>query len=178
MRIISGIYGGRRISPPKTLPVRPTTDIAREALFNILQNRVDFENIRVLDLFSGTGSVSYEFASRGVEDQVAIELNHRCESYIRETAKEFGIEGLKIYRADVFKIKKERIGTFDLIFADPPYDLKRLADLPDVIFEKELLNDEGILILEHPGEYSFSKDERFVELRNYGKVNFSFFQKK
>ncbi len=176
MRIVSGKYGGRRLHPPSNLPVRPTTDLAKESLFNILNNIISFEGISVLDLFAGTGSISFEFISRGCSDAIAIDMDGRCITFIVKTCQEFNIENMRAYKTDAFSFIKRSSKKFDLVFADPPYDLKAIKDIPDKIFECELLNSGGLLILEHPGNYDFSKHPKFDQHRNYGKVNFSFFK--
>jgi len=175
MRIIAGKYKRRFIHPPKNLPVRPTTDLARESLFNILNNMVDWDGKKVLDLFSGTGAVSYEFISRGCESVLAIDANYQCVSFVKKTAAEFEMNSLKVMRSNVFRFIKGVKISFDLIFADPPYDLEGIELLPELIFENNLLSESGIFILEHPRDYDFSDHPRFEEHRKYGKVNFTFF---
>lgn len=176
MRIISGQFGGRRFNPPKNLPVRPTTDQAKEALFNIFNNNFDFDTIQVLDLFAGTGSISFEFASRGVNNITTVDQNYNCISFIKETEKQLGLS-LNVQKADVFKwITNNPNKKFDLIFADPPYDLKNLATIPDLIFTTGILKENGWLVLEHPKEHKFAAHPNFVEHRNYGAVNFSVFK--
>ena len=175
MRIIAGIYKRRFIHPPKNLPVRPTTDLARESLFNILNNKTYWNDKKVMDLFSGTGAVSYEFISRGVGSVLAVDSNYQCTSFIKKTASEFEMESLKVMRIDVFRFLKRTNNSFDIIFADPPYDLEGIEFLPDLIFDKKLLNTDGLFVLEHPRSYDFSNHPRFEEHRKYGKVNFTFF---
>ncbi|MDR0364630.1 MAG: 16S rRNA (guanine(966)-N(2))-methyltransferase RsmD [Bacteroidales bacterium] len=177
MRIIRGIWKGRRINPPKNLPVRPTTDIAKEALFNVLENSYDFEELKILDLFAGTGSISYEFASRGAQKVTAIEQNSRCIEFINKTKEALQIKSLQAIRYDVFLFAAKTAEKFDLIFADPPYDCDELATLPNLIFENDLLNEDGVFVLEHPIEYDFESHSNFFQHRKYGKVNFSFFKK-
>lgn len=175
MRIISGKYKGRSIHPPKKLPVRPTTDFAKESLFNILNNSIDFENTKVLD-FSGTGNITYEFVSRGSADITCIDASYDCCNFIKKTLQEFGFKGAKVIKMNVFSFLKNDISKYDLIFADPPYDLAELKTIPDLIFEQNLLNPEGVFILEH-GEFNdFSLHPHFKEHRKYGNVNFSFFE--
>lgn len=176
MRIVSGSLGGRLINPPAFFKARPTTDMAKESLFNVLNNRVDFENLNVLDLFSGTGSISYEFASRGAARVLSVELNPRYAAFIQHTADHFGIKSLHVMKADAFKFLEKSREKFDVVFADPPYDLPELAEIPNLFFATNRLNPDGWFILEHPGSYDFNKHPQFVELRRYGKVNFSFFQ--
>lgn len=177
MRIIGGKYGRRKIKPQKNLPIRPTTDLAKESLFNILNHKIEFKDKKVLDLFSGTGSLSYEFASRGCGSVFAIEQNYACVRYIKQTISDFGMEQIKVIKADVFRFLKTTSNTFDIIFADPPYKLENIPTISQMVFENELLNEEGWLIIEHPIEIDFSNQENFVEHRKYGQVNFSFFQK-
>lgn len=177
MRIISGKFGRRLIKPPKNLPIRPTTDLAKESLFNILNNKTEFRGKTALDLFSGTGSLAYEFVSRGCTHVLAVEQNHACVRFIQQTAEEYGMEELKVIRGDVFRFIKSAMGTFDIIFADPPYSMENIPEISLKIFERGLLKDEAWLIIEHPGEIDLSDQEHFVEHRKYGKVNFSFFQK-
>jgi 16S rRNA (guanine966-N2)-methyltransferase len=177
MRIIRGSLKGRRINPPGNLPVRPTTDFAKEGLFNVLENIIDLEGLSILDLFSGTGGMSYEFASRGAGRVTCVEQDSNCYLFISKTVKELNIEDkFRVVKNDVFRyigFSKEK---YDLIFADPPYQLKNLVLLPDLIFKYELLNTDGLFILEHPAEHDFSKHPAFSEKRNYGNVNFSFFK--
>lgn len=175
MRIIGGKYGRRIIKPPKTLPIRPTTDIAKEGLFNILTNKINFNGKSVLDLFSGTGAISYEFISRGSTPVTSIELNFQCVRFIKSTSGKFQMENHKTIRSDVFRFLKSTNNKYDIIFADPPYDLKNITEISTIIFEKDLLNENGFLIIEHPREIDFSEQKHFVEHRKYGKVNFSFF---
>lgn len=177
MRIITGILKGRRLNPTENLPVRPTTDMAREGLFNILNNILEYEDVVVLDLFSGTGAVSFEFISRGVKEVTSIEINSKCADFIKKSAQQFGVNNLRVVRADVFDLLKRAYQKFDVIFADPPYQLEDLPTLPDLIFEKQMLTDGGIFILEHSKEHSFENHPCFWQHRKYGKVNFTFFKK-
>ncbi|MFH0762102.1 MAG: RsmD family RNA methyltransferase [Bacteroidota bacterium] len=175
MRITNGPLSGRRPLIPKNLKARPTTDMAREALFNILRNRIDFESVRVLDLFSGTGSISYEFASLGCPYILAVEWDRfHCEA-IRKNLKLLDIQTIQLFQTDVFSFLTRSRDSFDLIFADPPYDHKHLADLPELIFEGSLLKPEGMFILEHGPDLSFADHEKWKETRIYGKVHFTFF---
>lgn len=178
MRIIAGSLRGRRLNPPATLPVRPTTDMARESLFNILNNYVDYEDCAVMDLFAGTGAMSLEFVSRGAKEVTSIDINNQCTDFIKASAKQFGVNNIHVVRADVFDLIKRAYKKFDIIFADPPYALENLAQLPDMIFEHNLLTDDGIFILEHPRDYHFEEHPHFWQHRNYGKVNFTFFAQK
>jgi len=178
MRIVSGEFKGRRFSPPKNLKARPTTDIAKEGLFNILNNMIDFEGISVLDMFSGTGSISFEFASRGCRNITSLEINSANYAFIQKIIKELEMgDVIHSFKYDSFKFIESTKTKFDLIFADPPYDHKELENVPDLIFEKELLNPDGLLILEHPKEKDFKNHPYFFENRKYGHVNFSFFRK-
>jgi 16S rRNA (guanine966-N2)-methyltransferase len=176
LRIIGGRYKGRRIVPPGNLKARPTTDFAREGLFNILNNRIDFETIEVLDLFSGTGSISYEFASRGAKavHLVDKDLNHI--SGIRRIIKEFEFTNIKPVHIDVKAYLKTCSAKYDIVFADPPYDLSWLKELPDLVSEARIIKEDGFFILEHPKALNFSGHKLFFEHRNYGGVNFSFFK--
>lgn len=174
MRIISGSHRGRQIFPDKNFSARPTTDFAKENLFNILTNYIDFEEIRVLDLFSGTGSISYEFASRGAQEIISVEANYKHYAFILKTAKELGFKNMKIYKTDVFiACKKLKGQKFDIIFADPPYNLDKIQEIPATIFDNDLLKENGIAIIEHPERIQFSTHPRFSEHRQYGSVNFS-----
>ena len=175
MRIISGEFKGRRFSPPGNLPIRPTTDQAKEALFNIFNNNFEFDDLAVLDLFSGSGSITFEFASRGVSDLTCVEQNFKCCEFIKSTAGVLGISP-QVIKADVFQWAQQNTNRkFDLIFADPPYDLDNLKDLPKLIFDAGILKEEGWLIVEHPKEISFKDEAHFGWHRVYGHVNFSMF---
>jgi 16S rRNA (guanine(966)-N(2))-methyltransferase RsmD len=175
LRIISGKYRGRRIVPPPGMKARPTTDFAREGLFNILSNRVDFEEVLVLDLFSGTGSISFEFASRGAREVHLIEQNLKQISGIRRIIKNIGFNNIKPIHIDVRAYLKTCSIKYDIVFADPPYDLPWLKEIPDLVTGADVINNNGFLILEHPRNMHFEKHNLFFEHRNYGSVNFSFF---
>ncbi len=175
MRIISGKFKGRRIMPPINLKARPTTDFAKEGLFNILENRTVIDGATVLDLFSGTGSISIEFVSRNAASATAVEINFNHVDYIKACIKKLGIENITVMQADAFKYIQSCNRKFDIIFADPPYDLPELADLPDLIIEKKLLEEDGVFILEHGKKNDFSSHPNFMESRKYGSVHFSFF---
>lgn len=175
MRIISGKLKGRKVEPPKGLPVRPTTDMSKEALFNVLNNRVNFEDIRVLDLFSGTGNISLEFISRGVNDLISVDQNFKCCAFLTKMIDEFNLEGITVIRDNVFKFIGRTHEPFDLIFADPPYNIAELPEIPDKIFSTNLLKPDGILVLEHPSYQNFSEHRNFIENRRYGQSSFSFF---
>ncbi len=176
MRIIKGSLQRRLIHPPAKLPVRPTTDLAKESLFNILENKLDFEGITALDLFSGTGNIAYELASRGCERVVAVESNFRCTRFIHETATKFTIENLIVIKANVFRYLKTNREAFDLVFADPPYDMEGFEAFAAQIIEKKILKPDGWLVIEHPKTVDFSSLTGYTETRRYGKVHFSFFQ--
>ncbi|MDR3697934.1 16S rRNA (guanine(966)-N(2))-methyltransferase RsmD [Mucilaginibacter sp.] len=176
MRIIGGSLKGLRLNPPKNLPVRPTTDLAKEALFNILQNQIEFEGIRVLDLFSGTGNISMEFASRGALQVTSVDRSIQCVHYLKDTARQHGLANIKAYKDDVFKYLQLETEQFDLIFADPPYDLNRIPEIPKIIFEKNMLLPDGLLIVEHQSMQNLSNHPAFVEQRRYGHSSFSFFR--
>lgn len=178
MRIIRGTHRGRKINPPPNLPVRPTTDLAKESLFNILENHLYFEDLKVLDLYAGTGSISYEFASRGSTQVIAVDINPQCIRFIVETATKLGFGQLKAVRSSSLGFLDHCSTRFDLIFADPPYDLEGVEEIARVTFDKDLLNDGGWLVIEHPAEKDLSELPGFFEKRNYGKVNFTFFRKK
>ncbi|MDO4671401.1 16S rRNA (guanine(966)-N(2))-methyltransferase RsmD [Falsiporphyromonas endometrii] len=178
MRIISGKYGKRRFDVPKSFNARPTTDLAKENLFNVLNNLMDFEGIRALDVFSGTGSISLELISRGAANVLAVELRNEHANFIRKTAKILGCEGqLRVLSHDALKFLAKAGGgqKFDFIFADPPYALPELQKIPSLIFGSDILMPGGIFVLEHPKEYDFSEEEHFFDHRVYGSVNFSFF---
>jgi len=176
MRIIGGTLKGLRLSPPKDLPVRPTTDLAKEALFNILQNQIEFEGLKVLDLFCGTGNISLEFASREAEKVISVDRSIHCVNYVKDAARQHRLEQIKTYKADVFKFLEMETEKFDLVFADPPYDLNRIPEIPKVVFEKELLSPGGLLIVEHQSMQNLSNHPAFVEQRKYGHSSFSFFK--
>ncbi|MCU0472309.1 MAG: RsmD family RNA methyltransferase [Bacteroidales bacterium] len=178
MRIIGGKYKGRRITPQAGFKARPTTDFARESLFNILNNRIDFEEVSVLDLFSGTGSISYEFASRGAREVHLVEMDTRHISGIRRIIKDMGITNIKTIHIDVRAYLKTCSVKYDVVFADPPYELSWLREIPDLVIGSGIVKEEGFFILEHPRDMSFSSHKFFFEHRNYGGVNFSFFRAK
>ena len=179
MRIIGGAFKSRIFRPGKNFKARPTTDFARENLFNILDNRYYFENKRVLDLFSGTGSISFEFASRGCRNITIVELDRFHYNFICSVIEKLDIRNsVKTVNGDVFKFIGRSSEQYNIIFADPPYELKRLAEIPDLILNSNLLQDEGLLILEHGKTNDFSTHPSFSELRTYGSVHFSFFIQK
>lgn len=176
MRLISGKYGGRKFYPPNNIPTRPTTDFAKTGLFNILNNQIDFVDVKFLDLFSGTGSISYEFASRGCAHIVAVDQDMNCSNFIKKMILDWDIKGMQMVRSDVFQFMNHCRESFDLIFAGPPYKLQHIRDIPDIIFEKKLLNPEGWFILETSPEHEFSKHPHFFHHRNYGGTHFHFFK--
>ena len=178
MRIISGKYKGKKIHPPAGFKARPTTDYARESLFNILANRVDFESLVVLDLFSGTGSISFEFASRGAAVVHLIEKDSKHISFIKRMSDEMKFDNIKTIHIDVRAYLKACRFKYDIVFADPPYDLPWLDTLPDLVLSLGIIKEDGFFILEHPKAISFSSHRFFFEHRNYGSVNFSFFSNK
>ncbi|MBO7490327.1 MAG: 16S rRNA (guanine(966)-N(2))-methyltransferase RsmD [Bacteroidales bacterium] len=178
MRIIAGTLRGRRLNPPANLPVRPTTDMARESLFNILNNYVDYEESAVMDLFAGTGAVSFEFVSRGAKEVTSIDINNACTEYIKSAAQQMNVKNIHVVRADVFDLLKRAYKKFDIVFADPPYALQDLPKLPDIVFQSNVLTEDGVFILEHPKEFEFENHPHFWQHRAYGKVNFTFFANK
>ncbi len=176
MRIISGKYKGRPIKPKKSFKARPTTDNAKEALFNILNNTIDFEGLEVLDLFSGTGSISYEFASRGCKKVFSVEKNFKHVKFINSVVDDLQIDNMTVALGNVFIYIKKTPLKFDIIFADPPFELEEIDTIPYKIFEQDILKPEGIVIIEHSPDTDFSAHPNFKETRKYGKVNFSFFE--
>jgi len=177
MRIISGSLGGRRISPPTTMPhTRPTTDIAKEGLFNILQNNLDFKELKTLDLFGGTGSISYELASRGTVDLTIVEKDEKMFSFIKKTASDLKLENFKVVKSDVFRFIESCNEKFDFIFAGPPYALTTIDALPKLIFEKGLLNEGGWFILEHTPRNDYKTVANYLREKNYGTTIFSIFE--
>ena len=165
------------INPPRNLRARPTTDFAKENLFNVLVNLVDFEELDVLDLFSGTGSISYEFASRGARSVTSVEVNSVHHNFIRQTARELKFENFYAVKANAFLYLKSCTKKFDLIFSDAPYDLEGSEEIVSLVFEQDLLADDGIFIFEHSKNQDFSQHANFWQLRSYGSVQFSFFKK-
>lgn len=177
MRIISGKYKGRAINPPRNLRARPTTDFAKENLFNVLGNLVDFEACDILDLFAGTGSISYEFASRGARSITSVEINPVHYNFIRQTAAQLGCENLYAVKANAFLYLKACNKQFDLIFSDAPYDLEGSESVISEVFRNDLLRSDGLLVFEHSKKKDFSSIPQFWQLRSYGSVQFSFFKK-
>ncbi len=178
MRIIGGKYRGKTILPPAGYKARPTTDFAKEGLFNILDNEYEFDGLAVLDLFGGTGAISYEFASRGAGEVYCVEMLPAHASFIKSQAASFGMKNLTVVRHNVFEFLDICVKKFDIVFADPPYALEDLALLPEKVFSHDILHPGGYFILEHPGEYSFSQHPFFVKERKYGNVHFSFFERR
>ena len=176
MRIISGQHKGRVIVPPRGFKARPTTDYAKESLFNIISNNYDFETLKILDLFAGTGGISYEFASRGSLSIDTVEISPLHFSFIKRTANELDYKQMHIIRNDAFKFLHFCTVSYDIIFADPPYTFKGIEEIPLTIFTRNLLNNGGLLILEHSDNEDFSNIKQFSYKRHYGGVNFSFFQ--
>ena len=177
MRIISGKYKGRRIFPPKGLPVRPTTDMSKEALFNVLNNHFSFESLKVLDLFAGTGNISYEFASRGSMPITSVDADFGCVKFIKQVAAEYDFN-IAATKSDVFSFLEKNKTTYDIIFADPPYglDQKTFEKIVLLVFEKELLNEEGMMIIEHSKYTKLDHMINFSFQKSYGGSIFSFFE--
>ena len=171
MRIITGQYKGRHFDIPRSFKARPTTDFAKENIFNVLQNYIDFEDATALDLFAGTGSISLELVSRGCSRVISDHAN-----FIRECFKKLGEDKDLLIRGDVFRFLRTCKQKFDFIFADPPYALEKLPEIPDLVLNGDLLNEEGIFVFEHGKNYDFSDHPRFLEHRSYGSVNFSIFR--
>jgi len=177
MRIVSGKYRGRTIDPPRNLRARPTTDFAKENLFNVLGNVADFEECDVLDLFAGTGSIGYEFASRGARSVTSVEINPVHYNFIRQTAARLGLEHFYPVKANVFLYLKSCSKQFDIVFSDAPYDLEGSEQVVDMVLNGELLRPGGLLVFEHSKKMDFSAHAEFWQLRSYGSVRFSFFKK-
>lgn len=177
MRIIGGKHGGRKFYPPAKIPARPTTDIAKEGLFNTLQNMLAFEELKSLDIFGGTGSISYELASRGATDLTLVEQDKTTVEFIKKTIDTLGFENFKVIKMDVFKFLNQCRDSYDFIFAGPPYALKEIDQIPDIIFDKNLLNEDGIFVLEHTPRNNYEKHQHFIKCKNYGTTLFSYFGK-
>ncbi|GAA4451802.1 RsmD family RNA methyltransferase [Rurimicrobium arvi] len=177
MRIIGGELGGRRISPPSKMPyTRPTTDIAKEGLFNMLQHMLDFESLKTLDLFGGTGAISYELASRGASDLTIIEKDTNMFAFIRNTVKQLGLDQIHPVKSDVFRFMESCGAQYDFIFAGPPYALQQIDDLPLYVFRFGLLRPGGIFVLEHTPRNDYQTHPNFFRMKNYGTTVFSFFK--
>ena len=177
MRIIGGKLRGKMIMPPQGYKARPTTDFAKEGLFNILNNEYEMDGLKVLDLFGGTGAISYEFASRGAERVYCVEMLPLHANFIKSQAAKYGMDNLTVVRHNVFEFLEICHEKFDIIFADPPYALEGLANIPDKVFDRDILHPSAYFILEHPEEFNFSEHKYFVKERKYGNVPFSFFEK-
>ncbi len=177
MRIISGQYKGRLINPPKNLRARPTTDFAKENLFNVLTNIVDFEECDVLDLFAGTGSISYEFVSRGAKSVTSVEINAVHYNFIKRSASDLGAKNLFAVKANAFLYLRSCTKRFNIIFSDAPYDLEGSEEVIKLVFDKDLLCEDGLLIFEHSKGAKFDDYPNFWQSRSYGSVQFSFFKK-
>ncbi len=175
MRIITGIYKGRSFDVPKTFKARPTTDFAKENLFNVVRQYIDFDKATALDLFSGTGSISLELLSRGCQQVISVEADRDHHRFIMQCLQKINASNCVPIRGDVFRFLKSCKMNFDFIFADPPYKLEKLDTIPDEIFNRQLLKEGGLFVLEHGKEYDFSQNPHFAEHRSYGSVNFSFF---
>ena len=175
MRIISGSHRGKQLIAPKNLPVRPTTDFAKESLFNILNNYFYLDSIKVLDLFAGTGNISYEFGSRGCPDITAVDSHAGCVQYIHKTAAALSYP-IEVIKSDAFTFLERNLSSYDVIFADPPYALPELETIPDLIFQYDLLKEDGLLVFEHGKNNDFSAHPHFIEHRSYGSVNFTLFR--
>ena len=177
MRIISGKYKGRRIFPPKGLPVRPTTDMSKEALFNVLNNHFSFEGLKVLDLFAGTGNISYEFASRGSSPITSVDGDFGCVKFIKQVAAEYDFN-IAATKSDVFSFLEKNKTSYDIIFADPPYglDQKIFEKIVLLIFERGLLNEEGMMVIEHSKYTKLNHMTNFSFQKSYGGSIFSFFE--
>ena len=176
MRIIGGEHGRRRINPPANMPhTRPTTDVAKEGLFNVISNNLDIEELKTLDLFGGTGSISYELASRGASDLTIVEKDPKMYEFIKKTATELKLENFKVLKVDVFRFIEHCSDKFDFIFAGPPYALGNIDDLPKLVFDKQLLNPKGWFVLEHTPRNDYKKFAFYTTERNYGTTIFSIF---
>ncbi len=177
MRIITGIYKGRHFEVPRTFKARPTTDFAKENLFNVLRGYIDIEDAEVLDLFSGTGSITAEFLSRECKNVTAVEFDREHFAFISAVLKKLGAQNCRLLRGDALRFIKRATAKYDIIFADPPYKLKELADIPQMVSDAGILAPNGVFVLEHGKNYDFSAHPWFFDHRAYGSVNFSFFSK-
>lgn len=176
MRVISGILKGTVIRPPSGLPVRPTTDRAKESLFNILQVRYDFKNLQVLDLFAGTGNISLEFCSRGAMEVIAVDVDARCIQFIKSLKHSYQLNMLDVVKKDVFSYLNQTNKLFDIIFSDAPYAHPRLGEIPEIVYKNKLLSARGCLIIEHESHLDLSREKGYFEKRVYGQSTFSFFK--
>ncbi|PTT03138.1 16S rRNA (guanine(966)-N(2))-methyltransferase RsmD [Pedobacter sp. HMWF019] len=177
MRIIGGKLKGIRMNAPERLPVRPTTDMAKEALFNILYNLYDFEECTVLDLFCGTGNISIEFASRGIPSITAIDKHSGCIYWVKSVIEKYDLPAIDVVKADVFKFLEQHKKSYQIIFADPPYNLPTIPLIPQLVMKNNLLTDNGVLIVEHPSLLRLEGQAGYKETRKYGNSSFSFFEK-
>lgn len=175
MRIIGGRLKGKEIKPPRGYSARPTTDFAKEGLFNVLDNEYEFDDLKVLDLFGGTGAIAFEFASRGAGRVYCVEMARENATFIKSEAERLGLPNVTMVRSNVFDFLPLCREKFDIVFADPPYALEGLDTLPDKVFAANIIHPECYFILEHPGTYSFKDHPRFVKEKTYGKVHFTFF---
>jgi 16S rRNA (guanine966-N2)-methyltransferase len=176
MRIISGSAKGISIRAPKNLPARPTTDRCKESIFNIIGTYFDFTSLSVLDLFSGTGNMSFEFASRGCKQVISVDQNFHCCDFIKSQQKQLNFENIRVIKSEVMRFLKNSIGNFDLIFADPPYDFQQYDELLNTIFHKNLLSEKGWFMLEHSSAWDFKSHQNFSEKRTYGQTIISIFK--
>lgn len=176
MRIIAGTHKGRMIHPPKNLPVRPTTDFAKESIFNILNNHFEFDGLKVLDLFCGTGNMTYEFASRGCGEITSVDSHYGCCEFLKKTATSFNMDQIKVVKSDAFAFLKRTTSPYHIIFCDPPYDMEHFHLLPELVVANDLLKPKGWLIVEHGPHTIMSQHALFKEHRKYGNVNFSIFE--
>lgn len=178
MRIIGGKLRGIRFYPPTGIPTRPTTDRSKEALFNILNNLIDFEDLTALDLFSGTGNISIELASRGAVAITSVDTSYKCGAFLKEISKKHQLDSITMVKEDVLKFINRTKQKFDFIFADPPFDMAEIPQLAKMIFDKQLLNPGGLLIIEHPSRRKIDPHPAFMNQRDYGYSAFSFFEEK
>lgn len=177
MRIVGGEYKGRRIAVPSNFPSRPTTDFAKEGLFNVLENQVDLSGLKILDLCSGTGNISLEFLSRGIAEVTAVDSHTNCLKFLQKNANSFGIKDQIItVKSDLISFIKSTNQTFDIIFADPPFNFDKYSEIVKIVFDRDLLKENGVLIVEHSKQKSFDSEQNFSFFRNYGNVTFSFFR--
>ncbi len=176
MRIIRGKFGKRRFDVPKNITARPTTDFARENIFNVLENMLDFEGLTALDLFAGTGAISFEFISRECSEVTAVEMANTQANFIKSVKQKLSADNLRVIKGDVFKFVETCSNKFDIIFADPPYDHPRFGEIPSLILNSQMIKPGTLVIVEHSRDYDFSELTHFSEQRTYGSVNFSLFQ--
>jgi 16S rRNA (guanine(966)-N(2))-methyltransferase RsmD len=176
MRIIRGKFGKRRFDVPKNITARPTTDFARENIFNVLENMLDFEDLTALDLFAGTGAISFEFVSRECSEVTAVEMANTQANFIKSVKQKLSADNLRVIKGDVFKFVETCSNKFDIIFADPPYDHPRFGEIPSLILNSQMIKPGTLVIVEHSRDYDFSELPHFSEQRTYGSVNFSLFQ--